>query len=83
MREPGDEADLPEEPLRSHRGGDVGMDHLEGDGAIVPEVVRQVHGRGPAPAEEGEGPVGSPLDPVSVRQGRRKAFVYGYHACAL
>jgi hypothetical protein len=52
------------------------MDHFEGDGPVVPEVVREVHRRGAAPAEEGQAAVRLPLDPVPVRESSREAFVH-------
>jgi hypothetical protein len=40
----GDDMDLAGEPVGSHRGGQLGAEDLEGDVAVVLEVVRQVHG---------------------------------------
>ena len=57
--------------------------HLEGDGSVVPEVVREVHGRRAAPAEEGQAAVRLPLDPVPVRERRREAFVHQWLATFL
>ena len=42
--EPGGQLDFPEEPLGAERGGDLGAEHLDGDGAAVPEIAREVHG---------------------------------------
>jgi hypothetical protein len=52
------------------------VDHLEGDRAVVPEIVGQVDGRGAAAAEEREAPVRPPLDPVSLLERHREAFVH-------
>ena len=41
MLEPGGELDLALEALGAERGGELGMEHLERDGAVVPEVVRR------------------------------------------
>ena len=51
MLEPGSELDLALEALGAERPGQVGMEHLERDGAVVPEVVGEVD-RGHAPAPE-------------------------------
>ena len=49
------------------RGGELGEEHLEGDRAVVPEVVGQVdHGHPAAPELALEG--------VAVRQGVAQAF---------
>ena len=58
MGEPGGDADLAEEALGAHRGGELRVDHLEGDGPVVPEVVGEVDGGGAAAAEQGELPSG-------------------------
>ena len=42
---------LPLEPLRSQRGGQLGEQHLEGDRAVVLEVVGQIDGGHPAAPE--------------------------------
>jgi len=59
MLEPGGEVDLAEEPLAAEPGGDLGVEHLESDGAIVLEVLGQVD-RGHATGTE------IALDPVAV-----------------
>ena len=51
MLQAGGEPDLALEPLRTEGVAEVRMEHLEGDGTVVPEVVRQVHRRHTAPAE--------------------------------
>ena len=40
-----------QEPLAAERGAEVGVQHLDGDVAVVPEVVREIHGRHAARAE--------------------------------
>lgn len=80
MGEPGDDTDLAQEPLRPDGGGEILVDHLEGDGPVVTKVVSEVDDCRAAPAEEGQASVGPPLDFVPVREGRREALVYGYHA---
>ncbi len=47
MLQPGRHPDLALEALRAERGGKVGLEHLERDRAVVPEIVRQVHGGQP------------------------------------
>ena len=39
------DADLAQEPFGAERGGHVGVEDLEGDGAVVLDVVREEHGR--------------------------------------
>ena len=51
MLEPGGEPDLALEALGAERGGELGMEHLERDRAVVPEVLGEVD-RGHAPAAE-------------------------------
>ena len=51
MLEPGGELDLAQEPLGAQRRGELGVQHLERDGAVVPQVVREVD-RGHAAAAE-------------------------------
>ena len=51
MLQPGGELDLAQEPLGAERCGQLRMEHLERDGAVVLEVLRQVYGRHAAPAE--------------------------------
>jgi hypothetical protein len=38
--QPGGEADLAEEPLRAEGGGELGVEHLERNWPIMPEIVR-------------------------------------------
>ena len=65
MLQPGRELDLALESLRAERGRDRGQEHLERDGALVPEVAGEVH-RGHAAAAE------LALDEVAVGQGVAK-----------
>ena len=39
MGEPGRDFDLTEEPLGTERGGDLGPEDLDGDGAAVAEIT--------------------------------------------
>jgi hypothetical protein len=45
MLQVGGDADFAKEPLRAQRGGELGPDDLDGDLAIVLEVVSQEHDR--------------------------------------
>ena len=50
MLEPGGEPDLALEPIGPERGGELGEQDLEGDRAVVAEVLGQVdHGHAAAP----------------------------------
>jgi len=60
--EPGRGLDLGKEALAPERGREVGVEHLDGDLAIMANVVRQVHGRHAALAQ-------LPLDAVAVLEG--------------
>src|SRR6185503_2529972 len=51
MLEPCREADLPLEPLGAEGGGDLGMEDLERDGAVVPQVSREPDGGHAAAAQ--------------------------------
>ena len=51
MLQPGGELDLALEPVGAEGGGELGMEHLERDGAVVAEVAGEVD-RGHAPAAE-------------------------------
>ena len=51
MLEPSREPDLPLEALGAERGGELRMEHLEGDRPVVPEVLGEID-RGHAPAAE-------------------------------
>ena len=49
--ETGGEPDLPKKALGAEGGGQLGVQHLQGDGAVVPQVAREVHGGHAATAE--------------------------------
>ena len=49
--QPGGEADLALEALGAERVGQLGVQHLERDGAVVPDVVREIDRRHAAAAE--------------------------------
>ena len=51
MLEPSGRPDLAQETLRTEGGTEVGVEDLEGDRAVVLEVVREIDPRHPAPAE--------------------------------
>ena len=51
MLQPRGEADLALEPVGPERGGQLGVEHLEGDRPVVPEVLGQ-EDRGHAAAAE-------------------------------
>ena len=78
MGEAGDDADLPEEALGAHRGGELRVDHLEGDRPVMSEVVGEVDRGGAAAAQEREAPVGLPLDPVALLKRDRETLVHGH-----
>ena len=59
--EPGGELDLAQEALGAERIGELGVEHLERDRAVVPEVLREPD-RGHAAAAE------LALERVTVRQ---------------
>ena len=63
MLEIGGELDLGQEPLGADDGGEPRRQDLEGDLAVVPQILGEVHGRHPARAD-------LTFDPVPV--GERK-----------
>ena len=65
MLEPGGGADLSKEALGAERGAQVGVEDLEGDRAVVLEVVREVDPRHTAPAELA-------LEPIAVGESGAK-----------
>src|SRR2546429_1225886 len=67
MREPSSNLDLPQEALGAERCGDLGAEDLDGDGAAVPEIAREVHGGHPAASQ-------LTLDGVAVGQGCAEAI---------
>ena len=44
MLQPGGELDLALEALGTERGGELGMEHLEGDRPVVPEITGEIDG---------------------------------------
>jgi hypothetical protein len=64
--EPGREPDLSEEPLGAERPSELGVQDLEGDGAVVAEVVRAVDRRHAAAAELG-------VETVAAGEGLRES----------
>ena len=59
--------DLREEPLGADDGGELGAEHLDGDLAVVAEVLGEVDGGHAALAQLA-------LDPVAVGQGRAEGI---------
>ena len=51
MLEPGGRANLAEEPLGAEAGGELGMKHLERDGAVVLQVAGEINRGHAAPAK--------------------------------
>ena len=64
--EPGGEPNLGEEPLGAERPSELGVQDLEGDGAVVAEVVRAVDRRHAAAAELG-------VETVAAGEGLRES----------
>ncbi len=62
MLQPRGDPDLALEPLGAERGNQVGIQHLEGDRSLVPEIRRQKHDRHSAATELA-------LERVSVTEG--------------
>ena len=65
--EPGGEPDLPDEPLGAQRVRQLGMEDLQGDGAVVPEIAGEID-RGHAATAE------LALEQVAVGQGGLEPF---------
>jgi hypothetical protein len=59
--------DLREEPFRADHRCQMGLQELDGDLAMVPDVLRQVDGRHTSLAD-------GPLDPVAAGQGLVQGF---------
>jgi len=57
MAQAADRLDLAEEPLRADRRRHLGVEHLEGDRAVVLEILGQEHGRHATPAQLALNPV--------------------------
>ena len=53
MRDAADarQPDLLQEPFGAERGGELGMQNLEGDLSVVPHIVREIDSRHAAPAK--------------------------------
>ena len=63
MLEPGGETDLALESVRPHANRQLGVEYLQGDLAIVPEILSEVDpGHAALPQ--------LPLDPVAIGEGR-------------
>ncbi len=67
MLEVGGDFDLFQEPLGTEDGGELGPEDLEGDLAVMFEVLGEIDGRHPAVAQ-------LPLDTVAGRERGREAF---------
>src|SRR5947208_571481 len=63
MVEPGGDGDLPEKPLGTERGRDLGSQHLERDGPVMLQIVGQMDRGHAAPTQ-------LPLDAVATSQSR-------------
>jgi hypothetical protein len=63
MRQPRGDLDLTQEPLRTQRGSELGSQHLEGDLALMPEVLGKIHDRHSAAAQ-------FPVDDVTIGEDR-------------
>jgi hypothetical protein len=51
MMQPGGDLDLPQEPLRSQRGGELRPQHLDRDLSVMLEILGEINGGHAAPAE--------------------------------
>ena len=67
--------DLAQEPLATQRGAEIRMKDLDGDFAVMLEIVREIHRRHSARAEFA-------IDAIPVGEGGAKQFEGGGH-CAL
>ncbi len=72
MLEPSGETDLPEEPVAAEAHGELGMQSLERDRTVVPEILREVHRRHAASTQLA-------LNGVAVAQGAPQLFGLGWH----
>jgi len=66
MVEPRGDGDFPQEPLGAEHGGQLGPQHLEGDGPVVLQIVGKIDRGHAAPTELA-------LDPVATGQRRGEA----------
>jgi hypothetical protein len=64
--EVGGDADLREEALTAEHGAQLGVEHFQGDEAVVPDVAGEIHRRHPAAAQ-------LPLEGVAVGEDRGEA----------
>ncbi len=69
-------ADLGEEPLAAERRAELGMEDLDGDVAVVLQVVREIHGRHAAGAELA-------LDAIALGECGRQIFQRVCHSGAV
>jgi hypothetical protein len=65
------DADLAQEALGPEHGAELRVEDLDGHGAVVPDVARQVHGRHAAAAEHAR-------QLVALGEGRRESRVLGF-----
>ena len=72
MLKPRGETDLPEKPVTAEAQGELGVQRLERNRTIVPEIPCEVHRRHPASPELA-------LDGVAVAQGTPQLFGLGWH----
>jgi hypothetical protein len=70
---PGRRLDLAQEAIRAEHRSEFGVEHLEGDGPLVPDVASEVHGRHAAVPE-------FLLEHVAVGQSRVE-MIYGTGQC--
>ena len=72
MLEPGRGLDLAQEALRAEHRAEFGVEHLERDGPLVPDVASEVHGRHAAAPELA-------LELVAVAEGLREVWRWYGH----
>ena len=72
MLELGGGLDLVDEPLGAEHGGELGLEHLDRDLSVVPQVLGEVDRRHAARAELA-------LDAVAVGEGGREALCHVAH----
>ena len=75
VREARRDFDLAEEPLRTERGSELGLQHLDGDLAMVLQVLGEIDRRHPAAAQLS-------LDQVTVGECRLERREHVRHAAA-
>ena len=74
MLQPGGEADLALEALGAERGGQLGVEHLERDRPVVPEVAGRDR---PWPCRRGRARARARSGPAALRAGRRWGRSWG------